>query len=181
VPAPAPEPACSPGAFQLLGQGPFDFCNGLDDDCDGRVDEDLDNDGDGFSACATANALPLDCDHDRADVHPGHVELCDGVDNDCDGLWDEGNAGPCPDPVCDHARECPGGLVCDWETHEKCIEPMACPETETTEATCEPPDAMWEASECDPTRCWRWQSGTCWGTCECAPDGVYRWKIGCTE
>ncbi len=44
-------------------------CNGLDDDCDGRVDEGVTN------ACGGCGPL---------------VEICDGADNDCDGAVDEG-------------------------------------------------------------------------------------------
>ncbi len=50
--------------------GPTDeLCDELDNDCDGRVDEDL-------SGCG-------DCEMSSAE------ELCDGIDNDCDGNIDE--------------------------------------------------------------------------------------------
>ena len=60
--------------------------NGLDDDCDGVVDDGLDDsdaDGDGWSI------LLGDCD-DTCDVtHPDADEVLDGMDNDCDGAVDE--------------------------------------------------------------------------------------------
>ncbi len=79
-------------------------CNGLDDDCDGSVDEagaagesvyfaDADDDSFGDAGSSvTACALPegyvsdnTDCDDAQGDVHPGHLEVGnDGVDNDCD-------------------------------------------------------------------------------------------------
>jgi len=70
-------PAVHPGAAEV--------CDGLDNDCDGSVD-DKDQDGDGYidEACGGA-----DCDDTRPDVHPGAVEVCnDTEDNDCDGLTD---------------------------------------------------------------------------------------------
>ena len=83
-------------------------CNGVDDDCDGTVDEDsasdahswyADNDSDGFGdpgltvvTCAEPSghvADSSDCDDTDATINPDATELCDGVDNDCDGTVDE--------------------------------------------------------------------------------------------
>ncbi len=59
--------------------------NGIDDDCDGLVDDAVsDLDGDGVSADGG------DCDDEDATVSPGQPELPDGLDNDCDGQVDEG-------------------------------------------------------------------------------------------
>ncbi|MBT3217790.1 MAG: hypothetical protein HN348_01755, partial [Proteobacteria bacterium] len=67
--------------------GATELPNGLDDDCDGTIDEGTylyDDDGDGFTE------LEGDCDDGDADVFPGNPELPDGKDNDCDGIVDEG-------------------------------------------------------------------------------------------
>ena len=72
-----------PGAQERC-EGPF---MGIDEDCDGLIDEDVDSDGDGYSTCGI---IP-DCDDGDASIFPSHnLEICDGRDNDCDGLIDEG-------------------------------------------------------------------------------------------
>ena len=60
-------------------------CNGVDDDCDGvTTDEDIDEDGDGFTPCEG------DCNDLNEWGYPGAPELCNGLDDDCDGVsWDE--------------------------------------------------------------------------------------------
>ena len=66
-------------------------CDGLDDDCDGQIDEGCDDDGDGYcdadlTHAPGASCQPGDCDDTREDVHPGAPELCgSGVDQDCNG------------------------------------------------------------------------------------------------
>jgi len=82
-----------------------ELCDGIDNDCDGDVDEGLsdtwyaDGDGDGYGdAASTASACSAptgytdddgDCDDGDAGVNPGAGEDCDGIDNDCDGLVDD--------------------------------------------------------------------------------------------
>ncbi len=61
-------------------------CDGVDDDCDGAIDETTvcyDDDGDGY----TENSG--DCDDEDAGTNPGAAEECDGGDDDCDGDIDE--------------------------------------------------------------------------------------------
>ncbi len=84
-------------------------CNGIDDDCDGVVDEDSatdarswypDEDRDGFGddaardrACEPPGDDWIeeggDCDDTDDAIHPGVDEVCDGVDQDCDDEIDE--------------------------------------------------------------------------------------------
>jgi len=77
--------------------GIVDICDGLDNDCDGSVDEDFSTkdvpcDGADTDSCengtwtCTANGLTVECVNENP---AGIVELCNGLDDDCDGSADE--------------------------------------------------------------------------------------------
>ena len=76
------------------GPGAPERADGVDNDCDGAIDEDTivsDDDGDGFSE------VDGDCDDALATVHPGADPVADVLDADCDGLADS-------DPFADGSR-----------------------------------------------------------------------------
>jgi hypothetical protein len=83
--------------------GASESCNGLDDDCDGQIDEGCtlnyrDSDGDGYGDPNDSTTVPQsgyvpnagDCDDTDANVNPGETEICNGIDDNCDYTIDEG-------------------------------------------------------------------------------------------
>jgi len=98
---------CDDGDADVSPSG-TEICDGVDDDCDGLVDEEgtpdalqwfQDDDGDDHGAGAgrvacyppddTWVATDDDCDDTDPEVYPGAPETCDGEDDDCDGDLDE--------------------------------------------------------------------------------------------
>lgn len=98
-------------------------CNGLDDDCDGEVDEAFPDLGVacvvGEGQCLTVGHTECTATGDATACVPDTTlpapqpELCNGLDDDCDGLFDEDF------PLLDHA--CVGGVEpCTFEGWWRC-------------------------------------------------------------
>jgi len=64
--------------------------NGIDDDCVGGDETDVDNDG-----WTADEAGGTDCDDDDATVNPAQTESCNGKDDDCNDGIDEDNTFDC--------------------------------------------------------------------------------------
>ena len=136
-----------------------DLCDGLDNDCDASVDEEVVEQGDVEQMnpyCATGQ--PGVCARGTEACINGEVvcvpqfnpsdEICDGLDNDCDGLIDEEVANACggcgalneescngEDDDCDGEVDESEGICGDYQVcHEGiCRYPcdVECPDTET--------------------------------------------------
>jgi len=100
-------------------------CDGLDNDCDGKVDFELDREAidecpkEGVCASAQINVVCEDgewkCDFSQVTGYEAEETLCDGLDNDCDGETDEGLV----DQDCEISNDygtCSGTTVCNSET-----------------------------------------------------------------
>ncbi len=61
-----------------------DCTDGIDNNCNGEVDEAVDGDGDGHTTCDG------DCDDTDPEISPDAEEICDGIDQNCDGVVDDG-------------------------------------------------------------------------------------------
>ncbi|MCH8040190.1 MAG: hypothetical protein IH977_07585, partial [Nitrospinae bacterium] len=68
-------------------------CNGIDDDCDAAIDEDLGQTTCGIGACQKTVDNCVGGSVQPCTPLPPASEFCNGIDDDCDGLIDED--GPC--------------------------------------------------------------------------------------
>ena len=94
------DPATYPGALE--------YCNSIDDNCDGVIDEDSavdaatwhsDDDDDSYGDAASPTSActqpagyvgdNTDCDDTRAETNPGASEYCNSIDDDCNGAFDD--------------------------------------------------------------------------------------------
>jgi hypothetical protein len=72
---------------QILPQ-PEICTDGIDNNCNGMVDENIDADGDGYTTCGGDCCDSTECD-EPAKVNPGAFDVAgNGVDDDCDGIVD---------------------------------------------------------------------------------------------
>ncbi len=114
------EEQCNPDAQPVV-----ETCNGLDDDCDGLIDEELRN------ACGQCGELGLD--------------ECDGIDNDCDGTVDE-------DSQCPTGTQCINGECIDECVRNECPPDLTCVAGVCVEDPCDATDCP-QGQLCEDGRC----------------------------
>ncbi len=167
---------CAPGTTACVfgeeqcnpdNQAGAEVCNGLDDNCDGEIDEGLRN------ACGRCGPLEPD--------------RCDGFDSDCDGEIDEDPgcptgttcvAGECRDDCvnfeCPAGQQCVGGICVE----DPCDVAECGPGEACEEGRCVDPC---EGVDCGGARCWLGECGD--ETCDAigCPPGEICVSSACVE
>jgi hypothetical protein len=121
----------------LRSPGKAEECDDLDNDCNGDVDDglderqffedaDLDGFGDPDTTVYACGPLPgkveddTDCDDDDPANAPGLTEICDGGDNDCDTLVDDLDDSVDPGSLTDWYRDPDGDGFGDGAPTQRC-------------------------------------------------------------
>lgn len=174
---------CTEEGLTLCNVGIAEICDGVDNNCDGTIDEGLEECSGSAGEDVDQDGFTLeegDCDDSSPIIAPGLPDICDGINNDCDDEIDEnGSGGPCE--LTNDYGVCPGTFACTDGA-------LSCEgEGATVCETCDPlPDKYGVACGC---------SGVigCEGTCEgdtqnpCTPTPCFvsedanQGTVGCPE
>ena len=118
--------ACSPGTQRCVNgkwggcegeiKASAEVCDSIDNNCDGKVDENLTREC--KSACGVGIETCLGGGFANCTAPQPTAEICDGMDNDCDGVVDGPNAtcengGTCIEGICQEPVSADTGAGCD--------------------------------------------------------------------
>ena len=164
---------CVPGVNPL-----FEMCNGLDDDCDGDIDEGFDLgvpctvgvgtcQAEGVTQCASEGFVT------ECSVQPGSpiVELCNELDDDCDGIVDEDFVLGAPCTVGVGVCEGAGLVACAPDGAATCNAEEGMPSPEICDGLdndCDGAVDDLDSDECQLQNAW----GSCQGTLFCLAGGA---------
>ena len=144
---------CVAGATRcdaMPGNPANEACNGIDDDCDGSIDEGgFGPCAAGLGACERAGTLRCVARALTCDATPGRsgAESCNGIDDDCDGTVDDLPAGICfrGDGACraQGAERCVAGVPqCDAQALDPRVEACNGIDDDCDRTADEDPDAL---------------------------------------
>ena len=158
--------------------GPTDeACNGIDDDCDGKVDEEVEREcGESLGICekGTQTCDAGEWEECSGNTEPEESESCNGTDDDCDGMVDEEVERECGESlgICEK-----GTQTCDAGEWEECSGNTEPEESESCNGTDDDCDGIVdEGCNCSPetTQSCGDDTGQCQtGTQECQQDGTW--------